>query len=52
VRSDHAPHNLGTLRKLSLNLLRQDTKAKCGVNVRRKMAGWDDDYLLRILAGP
>jgi predicted transposase YbfD/YdcC len=52
VRSDHAPHNLATLRKLSLNLLRQDTKAKCGIKARRKMAGWDDDYLLRILAGP
>ncbi len=52
VRPDHAPHNLATLRKLSLNLLRQDTKAKCGVKARRKMAGGDDDYLLRILAGP
>jgi predicted transposase YbfD/YdcC len=52
VRTDHAPHNLATLRKLSLNLLRQDSQAKCGVKARRKMAGWDDDYLLRILAGP
>jgi predicted transposase YbfD/YdcC len=52
VRKDHAAQNLATLRKLALNLLRQDTKAKCGVKARRKMAGWDDDYLLRILAGP
>jgi len=52
VRKDHAAQNLATLRKLTLNLLRQDTQAKCGVKARRKMAGWDDDYLLHILAGP
>lgn len=52
VRKDYAAQNLATLRKLALNLLRQDTKAKCGVKARRKRAGWDDDYLLRILAGP
>ncbi|HVF09959.1 MAG TPA: ISAs1 family transposase, partial [Abditibacteriaceae bacterium] len=52
VRKDHAPHNFATLRKIALNLLRQDQKAKCGVKARRKMAGWDDDYLLRILAAP
>lgn len=51
TRKDHAPRNLATLRKLALNLLRQDTRMKCGVKGRRKMAGWDEDYLLRILAG-
>ena len=52
VRHDHAPQNFATLRKIALNLLRQDRKVKCGVKGRRKMAGWDDDYLLRILAAP
>lgn len=52
IRKDHAPQNFATLRKIALNLLRQDRKAKCGVKARRKMAGWDDDYLLRILAAP
>lgn len=52
ARKDHAARNLATLRKLSLNLLRQDAKAKFSLKARRKMAGWDDDYLLRILAGP
>lgn len=52
VRRDHAPHNLATLRKLTLNLLRQDTKTKCGIKGRRKMSGWNEDYMLRILAGP
>jgi predicted transposase YbfD/YdcC len=52
VRKDHAPQNLATLRKLTLNLLRQDTKTKCGIKGRRKISGWNEDYMLRILAGP
>ena len=52
IRKQYAPQNFATLRKIALNLLRQDQKAKCGVKARRKMAGWDDDYLLRILAAP
>lgn len=52
IRTDDAAQNMSTLRKLTLNLVRQETKAKCGIKARRKMAGWDNDYLLRILAGP
>ncbi len=52
IRRDHAPQNFATLRKLTLNLLRKDTKTKCGIKGRRKISGWNEDYLLRILAGP
>ncbi len=52
IRRDHPPPNFATLRKIALNLLRHDHKTKCGVKARRKMSGWDDDYLLRILAAP
>lgn len=51
IRRDHAPQNLTTLRKLALNLLRQDTKAKSGFKARRKAAGRNNDYLLCILVG-
>jgi predicted transposase YbfD/YdcC len=43
IRRDHAPQNLATLRKLALNLLRQDAKAKSGLKGRRKAAGWNND---------
>ena len=43
---------MSTLRKLTLNLVRQERQLKCGIKTRRKMAGWDNDYLLQILAGP
>lgn len=49
IRADHAAHNMATLRRLSLNLLRKETQNKRGVKVRRRKAGWDDDYLLRVI---
>ncbi|BCM88186.1 hypothetical protein IAD21_01783 [Abditibacteriota bacterium] len=52
VRRDHAAHNLATLRKIALNLLRSDQKLKVGIKARRKVAGWNEDYLLRLLAAP
>jgi len=52
VRVGHAAQNLGVLRRLALNLLRQDTGAKVGIKARRLRAGWDEQYLLRLLTGP
>jgi predicted transposase YbfD/YdcC len=49
VRKDHAPRNLATLRRLVLNLMRQDKDAKYGVKIRRRKAGWSGDYLLQRL---
>lgn len=46
-RKDHAAVNLAWLRRLTVSLLAQDEK-KVGVTCKRKMAGWDDDYLLEI----
>lgn len=47
ARKDHAPHNLGILRRIVLNLMRQDTGAKCGLKARRHKAGWSNEYLLQ-----
>ena len=49
IWQDHAPENLASLRKIALNLLRQDKKNKRGLKARSKKASWDNDYLLRIL---
>ena len=46
-RKDHTAENLAWLRRLTVSLLAQDKK-KAGVTCKRKMAGWDDDYLLQI----
>lgn len=49
VRKDHAPRNLALLRRLALNLLKQETSLKVGVKAKRLRAGWDAPYLLKLL---
>jgi len=49
IRKDHAPQNMAVLRHIALNLLKQATSSKVGIAAKRKMAGWNNDYLLKIL---
>lgn len=50
IRKDHAPANFALIRHIAVNLLRQDTSVKVGLKAKRLKAGWDNDYLSRILA--
>jgi predicted transposase YbfD/YdcC len=50
VRHGRADQNLAVLRRLALNLLRQETTAKLGVKAKRLKAGWDHTYLRRVLS--
>jgi predicted transposase YbfD/YdcC len=49
IRKDHAPENVAMLRHVALNLLKADKTTKAGIQTRRKKAGWDEDYLARLL---
>ena len=49
VRVDHGAENVAILRRIALNLLRQDTTTKAGIHARRLKAGWDELYLLHLL---
>lgn len=49
TRLDNGPLNLATARKLALQALHQVQDANSTKN-RRKMAGWDDEYLRAVLA--
>jgi predicted transposase YbfD/YdcC len=49
VRKAHAPRNLALLRRLALNLLKQETSLKVGFKANRLRAGWDEPYLLQAI---
>lgn len=44
---DHTAENLAWIRRLTVSLLAQDG-TKASTRCKRRMAGWDDDYLLKI----
>ena len=50
ARTGHAAENLATLRRLALNLLKRDQTKKRGLKGKQLNAGWNQDYLLRLLA--
>jgi predicted transposase YbfD/YdcC len=48
LRTDHGPANMATVRHIALNLLRS-TPGKQSLAVKRKSAGWNDDFLLQAI---
>ena len=49
IRKGFADQNMAILRHISLNLLKSETEHKVGIKIKRQMAGWDNDYLLKVL---
>lgn len=49
VRIDHSAHNLAIIRRIVLNLLRQEPSLKTSLRQKRLRAGWDDTYVLKVL---
>ncbi|MDL2325534.1 ISAs1 family transposase [Bacteroidales bacterium OttesenSCG-928-A14] len=47
-RAGHAAENFSLVKKLALNILRKDDP-KISIRRKRKIAGWDNDYLLRLI---
>lgn len=49
-RAGNAAQNFSILNRIALNLLRQDRTCNLGIKGKRLKAGWDNDYLLQLLA--
>lgn len=49
ARAGHAAQNLAILRQIALNTLKRDDSKDTAIKGRRKSAGWNDAYLLKLL---
>jgi predicted transposase YbfD/YdcC len=50
VAQGYAPENLAVLRHIALNLLTHEKSIKAGTRAKRMRAGWDDQFLFKVLA--
>jgi predicted transposase YbfD/YdcC len=49
IRNGYGAENFSRLRRIALNLLTRETTLKVGIKIKRLRAGWDEDYLLKVL---
>jgi predicted transposase YbfD/YdcC len=49
VRTEHAPANFTTIKHMAHNLIRK-APGKDSLRLRRKVAAWDDDFLVSLIA--
>jgi predicted transposase YbfD/YdcC len=48
LRKGHGAENFSRLCRLALNLLKRESSQKVGIATKRKICGWDNDYLLKV----
>jgi len=51
TRQGFSASNLAVIRHIALNLIKNEKSSKVGVKTKRLKAGWNDDYLLKIIGG-
>jgi predicted transposase YbfD/YdcC len=51
IRKDHAPENMAALRRVALNLLRQEHSHPISLRQKRLLCSLDERYLLTVLSG-
>lgn len=49
IRKGHADANFSVIRRAALSLLKREQTAKVGISNKRLIAGWDDEYLAKLL---
>jgi predicted transposase YbfD/YdcC len=51
IRQEKGAHNCAVWRHIALHLLQRESGHKRGIKARRKRAGWDRQYLIKVLVG-
>ena len=51
IRDQNAAQNMARLRHIALNLLKAEKTAKVGIKIKRSKAGWDNNYLVKVMGG-
>ena len=51
IRKGNAAQNMAVIRHMALNLLKREQSTKRSIRGKRLKAGWDEDYLARVLCG-
>lgn len=49
IRRGHADQNMAAVRRMAVSLLKSETTSSVGVKNKRLQAGWNPDYLLKVL---
>jgi predicted transposase YbfD/YdcC len=49
VRKGNGAQNFAILRHIALNQVRRESTPKISIKGKRKKAGWDNDFLLKVL---
>ena len=49
IRKDHGSANMSLFRRVSLNLLKREKTAQVGMKNKRLQAGWDEQYMLKVI---
>lgn len=50
ARVKNAAQNLSILRRMVLNILKKETSSNSSLRLKRKRAGWSEEYLLKLMA--
>ena len=48
-RKDHSAANMTMIRHMAVNIVKNDKSSKTSIRGRRLKAGWDDNYLLKLI---
>uniref|UniRef100_UPI003D271C42 ISAs1 family transposase n=1 Tax=Nitrosomonas communis TaxID=44574 RepID=UPI003D271C42 len=49
TRKGHSAANLAVIRHIALNLIKAEKTSRVGIKTKRLKAGWDNEYLLRVI---